>query len=181
MGCVLLKTDTKNLKPEVARPEKKQTLVHDYIAAAVIIFIFSQKHAGFMLAFVMLLSLPFLVFNIVVMIKNPDRRRFLRNKILLWIGAFACVIAWHGYLHISSRKIADEVVSMVQQYTAKNGHCPESLADLGLPEDWLKSRLGFSDYRCKEGQPHLYYATTYIVFDTEHYDFMNHTWIHLDD
>ncbi|MFZ6712848.1 hypothetical protein [Undibacterium sp. TC9W] len=83
--------------------DKQLSLLQSYIAAAGVVAILSQKHTGFMLAFVMLLSLPFLIFNLFMMIKNPDRRRLLRNKILLWTAAFGCVIASHTYLHFSSR------------------------------------------------------------------------------
>ncbi|MFZ6712847.1 hypothetical protein [Undibacterium sp. TC9W] len=69
---------------------------------------------------------------------------------------------------------------MVQQYTAKNGHCPADIAALGLPKDWLRNRLGFSDYQCKDGEPRFFYAATYIVFETEYYDFKNNAWWHMD-
>ncbi|MFZ6653985.1 hypothetical protein [Undibacterium sp. TJN19] len=163
---------------DLVQADKKLSLKSDFIAAAIIVFLLAQRHAGFMLVFVMLLSLPFLIFNLFVMMKNPGRRRFLRNKILLWIVAFGCIITWHSYLYVSSRKTANEVISLVQQYIAKNGHCPADIAVLGLSEDWLKNRLGLSHYYCKDGEPHFYYATTYLVFETEQYDFKNNVWWH---
>ena len=47
-------------------------------------------------------------------------------------------------------------------------------------KDQLKSMVGLGGYHAESGKPFFFYASTYVPFETERYDFETHTWKHLD-
>ena len=58
---------------------------------------------------------------------------------------------------------------------------PAKLEDVGISKSTFEEHLGLGGYVCKDQQPFLFYASTYVPFETENYDFTKHEWRHVYD
>ncbi|MFZ6653943.1 hypothetical protein [Undibacterium sp. TJN19] len=140
-----------------------------------------QRHFGFALILVMLFWLPWLFYSIYIMGRHPPQRTLRGAKIAIWLTGFAIIIAGHIWMASVARQYANQAVASIEQYRQEKGHYPPDSATAGLSRQWLRKHLGTTAYGINEGKPYFVYASTYIVFDLESYDFSNGQWQHIND
>lgn len=151
------------------------------ILAAVVILLLAQRKTGFMLLFLALPLLPWLLYNLYIIATQPARRKLQGTKMAIWVLTVLVIIGIHYNLHVSTRASADEVVGKIRIYSNERGSYPPNLEAIGMSNAQLRSRLGWSGYSIEAGKPHLSYASTYIPFHTERYDFESNKWRHVGD
>lgn len=149
--------------------------------AGATMFLLSQRHMAFMLVFVVLPLLPWLIYSTFVMVRNPAKRAVQSQKVVIWITAVSVVVGIHAYRHTATRHQAQSIANAIQAYSLHNGACPSSLEAISMTKAQLKAQLGISHYACEFGKPSLFYASTLIPFETDHYDFEKNVWQHMGD
>ena len=160
--------------------EFKKKIYSSLLAAAFMVLILGQEHLGFMLYVVVLPLLIWIPYSAYVMVRKPDIRAQQFVRVFIWIVAIALVTGIHYIRHKTTRHSAEEIVSAIDSFSATHGHCPANLDEIGISSEQLREKLGMSGYSCDKGNPHLFYAATYIVFDTYHYDFKTGSWKYAD-
>lgn len=91
------------------------------------------------------------------------------------------VVSWHFYVHHSTRGKAQKIVDKIESFHASNRTYPVEISDVGVSKDQMKELLGLSYYINKNGKVLFGYASTFVAFEFEEYNFANHTWIHIYD
>lgn len=147
---------------------------------ALLTLFLSQPHAGFM----MILFMPPALFYQLVRLAIGWRASQKRIQALLAIAvvllATAVVGGVHVHRHLGARAEADQLARRVLDFQEKQGHFPSDVTELGEPALPKKSRH-MLHYGFHGGQPMLFYAATFVVFDTWQYDFSSQTWAYKFD
>jgi hypothetical protein len=156
--------------------ELKKKIYSSLLAAALMVLILGQRHAGFMLYVVVLPLLIWLPYSAFVIVKKPDVRASQLARVSIWIVAIALVAGIHYIRHKTTRHNADEIVAAINNFLTTHGRCPTTIDEIGIDQQQLKKKLGLSGYACEDGKPQLFYAVTYMAFDTYHYDFGSGVW-----
>jgi hypothetical protein len=155
-------------------PKALSTLV----GAAVLAFLLAQTHAGFMLVFVAPIVAIWFVYAGYLAVKYPAIRETQVLRMTIWVVALFLILWVHLFRHAVTRSHANRIVAAVEQYERKHERYPMDSAAMGWSDVQIKSLLGVpGGYSYQEGKPSLFYAVTYIVYDTYHYDFALKTWI----
>ncbi len=100
---------------------------------------------------------------------------------IVWCVAVVVIFSAQLVMYQSAKSYALSVSAKVEAYISDHGRCPAELEDVGIAKTTFKEHLGLGGYVCKEQQPFLFYATTYVPFETERYDFAKHEWGHVND
>ncbi|MFY9261197.1 MAG: hypothetical protein WAO71_11895 [Gallionella sp.] len=159
--------------------ESKHKIYITLMWASLMTLFLAMPHAGFMLYLAVIPLSIWTLYSIYLSVRKPELRANQLTRVSIWLLAVALVVGIHYFRHITTRQAADEVVAAIKSYTATHGQCPAELEDIGISPQQLRDKLGYSGYRCEAGEPHLFYAATYIVFDTYSYDFGKGLWKYL--
>ena len=157
-----------------------KALATTFITAFIVTLLLSQRHMGFAVAFEVMILLPWLAWSAWIMATQRARRRVQAAKSLIWVASVALIVGIHAWRAHQTREDAQRVVDAVLAYRAAHGAYPQSTEAIGYTKDQLKSMIGFGGYFVESGKPFFFYASTYVPFETEHYDFETNTWTHLD-
>jgi hypothetical protein len=155
-------------------PKKK--IFPTLLTAGLMVFILGQNHAGFMLYVVVVPLLIWIPYSVYLMFRRPDVRASQLARVTIWMVAIALVAGIHYIRHKTTRQNADEIVAAINNFSTTHGRCPETIDEIGINQQQLMEKLGLSGYACKDGNPRLFYAVTYVVFDTYDYDFGSGAW-----
>ncbi len=127
-----------------------------------------------------MLLIPFFViwipYSLFLMVWKPARRNTQIAKIILWGVSVSVVVAVHTHRAQEIRARADKALALILKYKADTGVFPASLEDAGWSDAPGRSGLAKIFYGNKDGSPMLFYAATFIVFDTYSFDFDAGTW-----
>ncbi len=134
-----------------------------------------------MLLLLALPLVPWILYSIFIITTQQARRVIQGVKVAIWVSAVFVVIGIHYYLYVSTQASANKVASAIQQYAKEHGSYPPNIDAIGMSKGQLRSELGLSAYILESGKPTLFYATTYLPFQTEHYDFETNHWRHVGD
>ena len=150
------------------------------VAAGAFALLTMQTHAGF----AAVLAAPFLAvwffYSLVIICRAPERRRLQAARVLVWLVAVSAVAGVHWHKVRASRLDAEQAATAILAYKARHGAYPASLGEVGMDAAMLKKRwLLF--YGMHEGNPTLFYAATFVPFETFHYDFEQSQWRHNPD
>lgn len=104
--------------------------------------------------------------------------RYGQLNLTIWVIAVAVILATNYYRHSNTRMVADDIVASTEKYKSDTGGYPDSLERIGISVQQLRGRLGMSGYYINNGQTSLFYAVTYMVFDTYNYNFELKHWEH---
>ena len=140
----------------------------------------SQRHAGFMMVLTALPVLLYCLTRLGIGWRSTDQRRHYLFAIAVVLAASAVVGAAHGYHHFSARAEADQLLRRVLDFRAQQGRFPGNAAELGEPAPPVRSK-NMLHYSFQDGEPALFYAATFIVFDTWLYDFSTQAWVYRPD
>lgn len=150
-------------------------------AAAVLGFLIAARHAAFVILLVWLVLIIYGLAATVKAIKTPELRAPLLAKASIWVFMSVAVVSWHLYVHHSTRGKAQQIVDKIESLHVSNGTYPVEISDIGVSKDQMKELLGLSYYINKNGKVLFGYASTFVAFEYEEYDFANHTWVHIYD
>lgn len=150
------------------------------IAAGVVLLFAAPIHAGFMIFFVLPVLAIWAMYQIVRARTQRERLKPLGIKLAIWVAVIAIVLTNHWYLAYASRRDADLVVAKVLEYRTQKGVYPKDMVEAGISDpqfghEWMLH------YEAENGQPELFYAATFIVFDTYGYDFQTMQWRYRSD
>lgn len=87
----------------------------------------------------------------------------------------------HAYMFHATQKYATKVSVAMESYIVTHGTCPLELEEVGIQKADFRAALGSSGYFCEAGKATLFYASTFVPFETENYDFNDHRWVHVSD
>ena len=157
-----------------------KTLRPTLIAASVTTFLLCQRHLGFAVLFEAILLTPWAIASLWVGIRNPQQRSIQAAKVGIWLLSIGIVIGVHYFVATQTRADAQKVVEAVLSYHASHGTYPEDIEAVGYTKGDLRSMIGMGGYFIEEGRPSFFYASTFVPFETDHYDFSKQMWVHRD-
>jgi hypothetical protein len=152
----------------------KHPLRDTTIAAVVLGALFSLHGMASGLVFVAIVMAFWLPYSLVVIIRNPDRRKIQSTKIGIWVLMFVTVLAGHFVRHRDDRAYADSVVQKIEQFRNTQGRYPDRLEEIGMTAAELKGRLVVPNY---SNSPRFYYANSMVAFHMWSYDFEKREWV----
>lgn len=150
------------------------------LAAGICTLVIAQRHAGFMLIFVVLplvIWLPFVLHEIVV---RPQVRTIQSIRIGIWIIALAVIAGNHFRMHTIARRAASAIVATVDSYRQSHGNYPAKIEDIGVTRQTSNEYLGKIIYFNDEKRTVLEYSSTFIPFAMDRYDFRKQIWTQTD-
>ena len=150
-----------------------------YLSTALTCLIFTlvvaQKHCGIGL----LLAAPFMAVWMAAtawsMWRKPAQRRVAGVKMLMWTVVLLALACVHGYYARAARAEAQQAVAAVLAYGVQHQGFPASLAAAGIDQTGLKKRWMLA-YTLDRGKPVLFYASTFMPFETISFDFERGAW-----
>ena len=147
------------------------------VAACLLGALFSVRGMATGLVLVAITMAFWLPYSLVVITRNPERRKVQSLKVGIWTLMVAIVLAFHFARHVHVRTHADAAVQKIEQFRHAQGRYPERLDEVGLGAE-LRDKLGAVHY---SNRPHFYYANTMAAFHMWSYDFSEHEWVDLYD
>ena len=156
-------------------------LMRTLIASLIVVLLLAQRHSGFMLSLVLLFLVPWLAYSGYRCIRFPTERNLRIKKAIVWFVAVLVIFSVHLVMYWSAKSYALSISEKIEAYISSHGQCPTELEDVGISKRAFKEHLGLGSYACKDQRPFFFYASTYVPFETEYYDFTNHEWRHAYD
>jgi hypothetical protein len=145
------------------------------VALACVTFLGAQRHSGFI---IFLTAPPIFLYQLIQLFRHRKSAPLLHAHLvaiaILAIASFV-ILGVHSHLHDASRAQANQVAQRVEQFQAASGHYPASLSEVGLDSAALRHDLMLS-YLPRDNDAMLFYAATFVPFDTWHYSFSAHEW-----
>lgn len=156
------------------------------LAAGITTFILSQRHMGEGLAVVAVIFIPWLLFKIYDYVKEPEQRRLLLQKILIWLLAISLITVIHLVRHHYVRTHAQNIADRIQNFADQHGHYPPDLQSIGTSAAQEKAVLGMfyyglPDNKDPDAKPDFFYVATYMHIEVDRYDFAAQRWEHVYD
>jgi hypothetical protein len=151
------------------------------IAAVLVVGIGIQRHSGGLLLLLIALFCVWLVYALVVIYRKPEKRGEQLIKMAIWLGVIALLSAVHWYRSETTRKNADHVVVLIEQYHSTHGSYPKSLASIGRDAESNGREWKVHYHADDKGAPNLLYSSPFTLFDTYRYDFEKRQWIYQPD
>ncbi len=146
------------------------------VSSILLTFFLSQPHAGFMIYIFALPLLIWFIYSSYVAITKPEQRKWQLIRMAVWIASVLVILGVHHDRRVTTRHYADGIVAAINEYKNEHGVYPDSLDTIGVSRQQLKEHLGLSGYSYDKGKPSLFYADTFVVFQTHHYDFQKNAW-----
>lgn len=159
----------------------RSAFIRTIFVSALVVLLLSQRHCGFMLVFVLFVLIPSFAYSGYRCACFPVERKLRLQKVIVWCVAVAVIVAVHLVRHQTAKTYAQGVSEKIETYISVHGRCPAGLEDVGISRSAFKENLGMGGYRCENQAPFLFYASTYVPFDTENYDFVQREWRHVYD
>lgn len=148
------------------------------VALACLTFLGVQRHGGL---FIGQVAPPILLYQLVQIFRHwksvPQRHAHL-VAIAIVATASLIVLGVHFHLHNASRAQANQVAQSIEHFQAARGHYPASLSEVGLDSAVFRRDLMLSYSSLQGDDPVLFYAATFVPFDTWQYDFLAREWIY---
>lgn len=150
------------------------------VAAGVVTLVLCQRHLGFAVLLEILVLLPWIVVSIWTAAGNSQQRPLLAAKVGIWLLSVGVVIGVHAVLASLTRAKAQKVVDAITSYYTAHGSYPVDIQAVGYTEGEVRSMVGMGGYHFEFGRPSFFYASTYVPFATNDYDFSGREWTHHD-
>jgi hypothetical protein len=165
------------------RATELKPVLGSLLAAGITTFLLSQRGAGFMLAFFGFFFIPWLLQSIYYCISKPAQRKLLTQKTLIWLIALLIITGIHLVRHHHVRNQAQDIADRIQRYVDEHGHYPPDLKSISTPKEQQIATpggfyYGFPRDHEPGAKPELFYASTYVAFEVERYDFNRRRWEH---
>jgi hypothetical protein len=96
----------------------------------------------------------------------------------MWVLTISGILLIHLHYYHSSRNDADQIAKAIIRYKAEHGYYPQNLKAAGIENPRKAWMIGYFPEKEKPG---LFYAATFLPFDTYFYDFDKDTWSYHPD
>jgi hypothetical protein len=166
--------------PETPRSRRIGWRRHAILATCTALML-SQRHLGFALYVVFIWMAPWLLGTAYHCFRYPVERRPRLINAGIWCLCVTIVLTSHLIMYRNAQAYGQQVVTQIEAYRTQHGNYPASLEEAGINKAVFRKHLGLGAYMYEDGHPSLFYASTYVPFDTESYDFTRHIWVHLYD
>lgn len=166
--------------PKAPRPRHIGWRRHAILAACTALLL-SQRHFGFALYMVFLWMAPWLLYTLFRCQRHPDEWRPRLINAGMWCVCIAIVLTSHVIMYRNAQAYANLVSTQIEAYQRQHGSFPATLEEAGISKTAFRERLGSGGYFYRDNTPMLFYASTYVPFDAESYDFKAHSWWHKPD
>ena len=154
------------------------TLRSTLIGAGIVTLLLCQPFCGFMLFLVLLFLLPWLVASLWIGFRHPEQRARRASQAAIWLCSVSLIVGMHVYRATSARDQAQLLVEKVIAYRQSHGRYPATAQALGYSDKQLRELFVMGGYFLTDGKPYLFYASTYMPFESESYDFALRQWQH---
>ena len=161
--------------------DHKKQFYKTLVSGVLMALILAQPHVGFMIYIFALPLLIWFIYSTYVSLTKPDRRKWQLIRMSVWIISVLVILGIHYSRRESTRHYADYIVAAINKFELEQGTYPDNIEMIGVSRQQLKEKLGLSGYSYVKGKPDLFYADTFIVFQTHHYDFLKDTWVYHGD
>ena len=151
------------------------------VSSILLSFLLAQPHAGFMIYIFAFPLLIWFTYSIYVAIAKPDLRKWQLIRMSVWIVSVLVILGIHYNRRETARHYADNVVAAIKEYKSEHGNYPDNIEMIGISRQQLKNKLGLSGYSFEKNTPSLFYADTFIVYQTHDYDFQKNIWVYHAD
>lgn len=158
----------------------RNSLIPTIAVSTLLVLLLSQRYFGFMIIFVLLVLIPSFAYSGIRCTTFPAERKLRVQKAIVWCIAVAIIFSVHRSMSEYAQTYAQSVVEKIEAYISSHGRCPAALEDVGISTDTYKKSLGGGYYVCDKGEPSLFYPSTGVPFEKEHYDFAKREWRHID-
>ena len=105
--------------------------------------------------------------------KHPDTSRLQFARIAIWLTSVAVILTVHHIRAEQWRETADRVADRINEYSAREGHCPESVDRWITPDEAKAIHL---IYACDNSKPGLIYMDSFEVAARYYYRFGKREW-----
>ncbi len=105
--------------------------------------------------------------------KYPETRRLQVSRVAIWLTSVAVIFTVHHIRAGQWRETADRVAYKVIEYSAREGHCPQSIDRWIAPDEAKAIHL---IYGCHDGEPGLIYMDSFEVAARYYYRFDKRAW-----
>lgn len=150
------------------------------VVCAVYTYIASQYQVALMFYLLPIIMVPWLIYLACVTIRRPVLIGLQIWKISIWIAGVSIAATIQINRFESAQRDGRRVSSAIEAYMAKEGSCPEHLEELGIETTPARENYRLAHFTCYDGEPKLWYFSTFTAYDMEDYDFKTHRWNHLD-
>ena len=155
-----------------------RSLIPCIVFCAISALILGQKHAGFMLYFLVPMMLIYMAVSAWRIRKQPQRLPELPLKMLLCLTTIICIALVHMRYHQQARLEADNIAKQIQAYQQQYHAYPVDL-QAAQAVSTAVSRTHYS--LTQNQQPNLFYPATFVPFEVYAYDFQTQQWQHQPD
>ena len=155
-----------------------RSLIPCIVFCAISALVLGQKHAGFMLFFLVPVMLVYMAISAWRIRKQPQRLPELPLKMLLCLTTIICIALVHMRYHQQARLEADNIAKQIQAYQQQYHAYP---VDLQAAQA-VSTAVSRTHYSLNQNQqPSLFYPTTFLPFEIYAYDFQTQQWQHQPD
>jgi type VI protein secretion system component VasK len=149
------------------------------LKASALTWVVSGRHFGFTLFVIIPIFLFWLATSTFQSRDNPSVRKELIWRAMIWLGSIVVIFVVHVHMHRFARAKAQTVADAISDYIKIQSKCPASLETVGQDTKKLSKELRLY-FSCREGKPFLMYSSTYVPFESEHFNFEQAIWEHKD-
>ncbi len=155
-----------------------RSLVPCIVFCAISALILGQKHAGFMLYFLVPVMLVYMAVSAWRIRKQPQRLPELPLKMLLCFTTIICIALVHMRYHQQARLEADNIAKQILAYQLQHNAYPTDLQAAQA----VSTAVSRAHYTLNQNQqPSLFYPATFVPFEAYAYDFQTQQWQHQPD
>jgi len=113
-------------------------------------------------------------------LKRREKPGLQLAKAGIWLVGVAVAASAHAYMYANAREDALRVSAAAEKFFAVHGTYPCSMGDVGLQETDDRVHRRLADLYCVDGEPHLWYFSSFRPYAMEEYSFRSHRWDAVD-
>ena len=96
-------------------------LVRTLVVSLIVVLLLTQKHSGFMLAFVLLFLVPWFAYSGYRCLRFPIERKLRIQKTIVWFVAVVVIVSVHLVMYRSAKSYALGVSEKIETYISSHG------------------------------------------------------------
>ncbi len=160
---------------EIATESVKRSVIFSFIVCV----ISSTRNNAFIFLVIALPLATWVLYGIYVAFRYPKRRIARMKRILAWVISGVIVLAANHYYEAKTNQNARIVTDAIESYYSLHGKYPNSIEDVGISENELRSLLGTSNYHLAKEKPRLLYTPNDNPYGKYVYQFEERKWLYV--
>lgn len=151
----------------------KKSLFATIVLATLAAWWMSLPYIGFGVYFLLPVLLLVFAVRLSQAWKYPETRRLQFSRVAIWLMSVAVILTVHHIRAGQWRETADRVAGNIIEYSAREGHCPESIVRWITPAEAKALHLM---YACHNSEPGLIYMDSFEAAARYYYHFDTREW-----